>query len=877
MAQPRSDPPQPSSPPAGLQFEWDDEQLRFLTAAGSILVASLDYEQVLTGIARLVVSFLSDWCSISVVESGDIRQIALACRNPAHEPIISALQQLKPSASSMALSRQAIERRETILSDPVDDTRYTLHAENAEYLQLMRQIGPRSSLVVPLAVRNEIRGAISFTMSPPDHRITPRIVALAEELCRRTALAVDNALLMRAAQRRLNELTTVQRVAQAITSDLRLDQICQTVVDQINRAFGYQLISIYLREGEALYLQSVIGYDSVIPVIQLAQGASGRVARSGEPVFVRAAAQDPDFMFAMPGICQAIIVPLRYGDGPALGTLAVESNGTPILNDDDLALLTLLADQVSVAVMNARLFARVEDSARRFSSLIELAGSVIICTAPDLSITEFNREAERVYGVARTEVLGTSYLRRFVNPDHRDRFAAHAWSALAGQPTTFETTWQIPTGEERSFVWILTCRSDSEGSPAELMLIAQDITARKRAEEERLAIERKLQETQRLESLGVLAGGIAHDFNNLLTAITGNAGLLLLDLAPNTPAYQSAVEIETVAQRAADLVRHMLIYAGRGKVNRQPTAINTLVSEMVVMLRFSIRKDAIIQQNLAADIPMIEADTAQIRQVVMNLIVNAAEALPANGGTITISTALRMIERSYLAETYPAADLPEGAYVVLTVSDTGIGMDAATQARIFDPFFSTKFTGRGLGLAAVLGIMRGHWGALHIESAPGMGSTFSVLFPALTAPHAQGATPEQASPAISPSASTLVLVIDDEDEVRQMAARILERSGYTVVQSAYGEAGVQIFRQHHAELAFVLLDMTMPHMDGEKTMRELRMINPAVPVVLMSGYTIEDLNQQLHSLRPDAFLQKPFSPDDLLARIGGALATCRTS
>ncbi|MEI7771244.1 MAG: GAF domain-containing protein, partial [Chloroflexales bacterium] len=443
-------------PPALSQLEWDDAQLRFLAAAGSILVASLDYEEVLGNIARLAVPFIADWCAIYVADPGGLRRLSVVCADPADEPLAEALRRMKSPPAAIALSRRAAACGRTILIDPVTDAIYEGGPADSAYLRLLRQIGQRSLLVVPLAVRGETRGAISFSITSSGRRFCPQIVALAEEICRRTALAVDNALLMRSARRRLSELTTVQRVAQAITSDLRLDQICQTVVDQIHRAFDYQMISIYLREGDALYLQSVVGYDSVIATIQLSQGASGRVARSGEAVFVRDARQDSDFMFAMPDICQAIIVPLRYSDGPPLGILAVESNGVPLLTDDDLALLSLLADQVSVAVVNARLFASVEDSARRFSSLVESAGSLIICTAPDLRISEFNREAQRVYGVARAAALGTSYLEQFVAPEQRAMLAARAQAALVGHPATFESTWRIVSGEERTFVWTLT-------------------------------------------------------------------------------------------------------------------------------------------------------------------------------------------------------------------------------------------------------------------------------------------------------------------------------------------------------------------------------------------------------------------------------------
>jgi PAS domain S-box-containing protein len=535
---------------------------------------------------------------------------------------------------------------------------------------------------------------------------------------------------LRAAQRRLTELATVQRVARVVTSALRLEQICAAVVQQLHEAFGYPLVSIYLREGDELHLQASIGYHATMDVIRLDQGVSGRVVRSGQPAFVYNAAEDPEFIAVEPEICQGIIVPLRFSDGPALGTISVESTGDPLLTDDDLSLLSLLADQISVAVVNARLFARAEESVHRFRSLVQAAGSVIFCVDAELCVTEFNREAERIFGVARDTVIGRSYVEWFIAEHEHETIRSISHRALAGeQLRPFEWPVDCADGVERSFVWTVARRLDATGEPAELFVVGQDITEQREAERARHDLERKMLEAQRLESLGVLASGIAHDFNNLLTAILGNASLLLLDLPPATEVYHSARQIELVAQRAADLVGQIMAYAGRGRFVLQRLSLSELVGEMLVLLRASISKGVLLVPQLAADLPPVEIDAAQIRQVVMNLVVNASEALDERGGPITIITDLIELDAQQAAAASLTPGLAPGPYVSLSVEDGGAGIDEATLTRIFDPFFTTKFTGRGLGLAAVLGIVRAHKGGLVAQSRLGQGSRFTVLLP----------------------------------------------------------------------------------------------------------------------------------------------------
>lgn len=401
------------------------------------------------------------------------------------------------------------------------------------------------------------------------------------------------------------------------------------------------------------------------------------------------------------------------------------------------------------------------------------------------------------------------------------------------------------------------------------ILSALDTTDLVRAEEERRRLDLQVQQTQKLESLGVLAGGIAHDFNNLLVAILGNAGLALMELPPESPAWQTVLAIETAAQRAAELTRQMLAYSGKGKFVIEQLNLSRVVEEMAHLLEISVSKRAVLKYRFAPDLPAIEGDATQLRQVIMNLITNASDAIGDRSGVISVSTGLIDADAAYLKTAYMDDDLPEGQYVYLEVADTGIGMDAETAARIFDPFFTTKFTGRGLGLAAVLGIVRSHRGAIKLSTVPGRGTTFTILFPAAGPPAPPGPAPAPET-ASAPLPRAVILVVDDDETVRAVTRRMLELSGFTVLLAADGAEAVALYRERPG-IDLVLLDLTMPAMDGEETFRELRRLDPGVRVILTSGYSEQDAADRFAGTGLAGFIQKPYRPQDLIEKVRVAL------
>lgn len=410
---------------------------------------------------------------------------------------------------------------------------------------------------------------------------------------------------------------------------------------------------------------------------------------------------------------------------------------------------------------------------------------------------------------------------------------------------------------------------DESGQVLGCVVTFLDITELRKAEEQRNRIEKQIQHTQRLESMGVLAGGIAHDFNNILSAILGNAALASRKVIIDP--LDAREKLEKVVQscdRASVLCRQMLAYSGKGKFVVRPLDLSAMVVEVTHLLEVSLDKGVVIKYSLAAHLPLIEADEAQMQQLIMNLVTNANEAIAGRSGGISITTGVMHADLRYLMDCYgdqPAA----GRFAYIEVSDTGCGMDAATQQRIFDPFFTTKFTGRGLGMSAVLGIIRGHHGALKLYSEPGKGTTFKLLLPVCDQVEWRQDEIIETEPVWQ--GSGLVLVVDDEETVRETAMMLLEDIGFTTVAAADGVEALEIFRARGDQIRVVLMDLTMPRMGGEECFRELRRIKPDVRVVLTSGYNEQDAIQAFTGKRLAGFIQKPVSPDRLRKAMHEAL------
>jgi len=470
------------------------------------------------------------------------------------------------------------------------------------------------------------------------------------------------------------------------------------------------------------------------------------------------------------------------------------------------------------------------------------------------------------------------YTRGELRGGHVSRFSQHSVEAIernlgrlmAGEVLEHQAANVQKDGSVRYYDLRETAITLPDGSRG-ILALANDITERVHAEQAKLEMERQLLHADKLKSLGVLAGGIAHDFNNFLAAIGGNLELAMMDLAPESPVQTQLKAASAATHRAADLTQQVLAFSGRGRFVLADVDLSDLVGEMAELLSASISKKASFRLNLASELPFIVADAPQVQQVLMNLITNASDALEEKPGLIRITTCVRECDAEALAQSRCAQSLKPGPYVVLEVRDTGCGMDDVVQRQLFDPFFTTKFTGRGLGMSAVLGIVRGHSAGILVSSQPGHGSVVSVLFPAKDYKPVAMAKP-LSPPPISEKPETLpltgtVLVVDDEAPIRLLIEQILKRMGLRVLTAADGESAVACFREHARDITFVILDLTMPKLDGSKTLAELRRLDPAVQAVLTSGFDVDTLDPRLKDEGFAAFIRKPFQVEALIALV----------
>lgn len=551
---------------------------------------------------------------------------------------------------------------------------------------------------------------------------------------------------------------------------------------------------------------------------------------------------------------------------------AVRADGSPIMVSenatvmrDEMGRIRLIEGTVVDVTDRLRIEQALRSSEARFRALIENGSDLIAIIDYEGVITYVSPSLTRELGYPREKMLGVRAL-DFVHVD--DRAVAEAkfreMRATPGLALRYEERFLHSDGSWRDLD-IIGCNMLEEPGVRGVVYTARDITAQKRNERDRLTLEAKVLQTQKLESLGILAGGIAHDFNNLLTGILGHADLALVDLSPISPVREHLNQIVTASRRAAELAKQMLAYSGRGSFVVQPIQLTEVVQEMSHLLEVSISKKCLLNYRFADSLPLIKGDITQIRQIVMNLIINASEAIGNASGVICIGTGAMDCSREYLAASCIDEDLPAGPYVYLEIIDTGCGMSEEVLSRLFDPFFTTKFTGRGLGMAAVLGIVRGHRGAIKVNSILGQGTTVRVLFPATGLSMAAAIPREEGSKTWRGTGK--ILITDDEETIRTLARMMLEKIGFEVLTAADGREGVEVFKEHAHDLAAVLLDMTMPHLDGEGAFAEMQKIRPEVPVILSSGFSEQEAASRFTRAGLAGFIQKPYSLEELVTCI----------
>ena len=702
---------------------------------------------------------------------------------------------------------------------------------------------------------------VSFTMYPVRDR-TGKIIGaskIARDITQRKH--ADNAIrdLNAQLQADLAAMIRMQELSTRLIQAGAFSELLKEILDASIEITGADLGNIQLLgEDGALKIVAQRGFDARFFEFFHDAHHGGAALLTRERVVVEDVGSSP--IFAGTPVLSAMLdagaralqsTPLVSRSGRSLGIFSTYYRTCRRPSERDLRLLDLLARQAADLIERKR----SEDIRGRLSAIVESSGDAIYVYDFEGKILSWNHAAEELYGYRERDIPGRN-IREVVPPDY---IAEISWLV---QPTLLDgkiirnlESKRMRRGG-RTFPALLTVSpvQDERGQAVGVSVIARDISDQKRSEE-------SLRETHKLESLGLLAGGIAHDFNNLLTGVIGNASLLADELPADSPQFEAVQNLTAAAERMARLTSQMLAYSGRGHFVIEPVDLSKQVIQITSLIQTSIPKNVELRLSLANNLPLIELDVSQLQQIIMNLVINAAESIGNGQGAVDVRTGLETIGEEHLKANLALTMPQSGEYAVITVEDTGCGMDEATRNRIFDPFFTTKFTGRGLGLSSVLGIVRGHRGLITLDTCPGAGTKFRVFFPVSSA----GARPE-APPTQDVRGRGTVLVVDDEDVVRTMTKAALQRLGFKVLAAGNGSDAVRIYSEQHQSIDLVLLDMIMPVMGGEETLTRLLEIRPDATVIAMSGFHEQEAKQRFGS-GISGFLQKPFTVGQLGSKI----------
>jgi len=692
----------------------------------------------------------------------------------------------------------------------------------------------------------------------------------------------------------------VFEIGRAGADILEVNSFLDTVLDSIARNLDFTRAMILLCDSQGQYLQYAAGFGFSrfeqqslgglkYPIdLENSSDLFIKILRSGNPIVLNDA-QGKKAEMAPTSIAllerlkvEGLVgIPLVYKQEP-LGLLFVDTQKAEReYTTSDVNILMGIAMQIATGIVNARSYERLQESEQRYRLLAENVNDIIwVLDVDSLTMTYVSPSVEKVMGFTPHEIMSMT-IDQYLTPESFERTTDFLGQAVeiaqAGQidPHNYAQTIEIEEYHKNGTIIPVEVTAglmiDGSGRPNGVLGISRDLSERKKTERERREMERRLQQGRKMESLGTMAGSIAHNFNNLLMVVLGNLEIAKEDLPDNAPAEKSIQRAINASQRAADLSSMMLTYVGQLKKESFPVNLSQLVTAELEKLDESKMSHISLDLDLTDPMPLVAADTDQMRQVISGFITNAIESLEGKKGRVRISTGTMQCDAGYLSTTYLKEDLPEGRYAYVTVADTGCGMDAETLGKVFDPFFSTKFTGRGLGMAAVMGIIRSHLGAVKVESEKGKGAAFTALFPI------QGVSlgRTKVEPVVEKSAfdEKTVLLVDDEAMVMEVGCQFLDRLGYRVETASNGQEAVDLVDRSSRSIDCILLDLTMPGMDGLETMQQIRKIRPDQKIIIVSGYTRQQIEDRFANVTPpDGFIHKPFEMKALKEILHGVMA-----
>ena len=728
------------------------------------------------------------------------------------------------------------------------------------------EVEPESLICVPLVARGETFGVLTVSrlggreFAPEDLRLVTGLAHLA-------ASAIQNARLYQQTRQRVEQLGALHETLLDIGREVDLETLLETIVKRACLLLGGEGGGLYLYDPAEGVARCMVSYRTLRDyrgiVLRPGEGVAGRVIATGQPLLIedyrtwegRADVFEEDQPFRA-----VISAPLRWQEEIA-GVIHVLGYQRTFTHED-LWLLEQFAAQAALAYGKTLLLkasrqaelTALQEAARR-AHLMESMAEGLIVLDTSWRIVEVNRALCQMTGFGREEFVGKSPPFPHWPPGRAGEYLATVQQLLKELTPLgpLELTFQRKDGSTFPALVSISPVRDEAWEVTGFIAVLLDLT-------ERQMLEDQLRQAQKMEAIGTLAGGIAHDFNNILVGILGYASLLQSELPESSPLQKDVSTIIKSARRAADLTQQLLSFARRTRRQVAPVDLNDLVQEVVTLLQQTVDRRIEIVTQLAPGLPAVEGDGSQLQQVILNLSLNACEAMPTGGRLTLRSHAVQFSE----AHTAGDFSLRPGQYVVLEVTDTGAGMDQSVQRHIFEPFFTTKEHGRGLGLATSYGIVRAHEGVIRVQSAPGKGSTFSVFLPSI------GTRVQRTLPVLEarPVGGTeTLLVVDDEEMVRDMLARALQAEGYRVLTAEDGQQGVEVFAQCKDEIDLVVLDLMMPHLNGAEALRHLREIEPAVRVLISSGYSPEGEGQHLLDAGAEGFLQKPYDVDQVLLTV----------